>query len=98
MGYELTIEHPLAASEAAWVVLVVGCPVLFLLGRTRFEYEVFGRVSPSRWIAAAALVLLFPLLLHVASLLSATAVMVVLGAVAAADPRRATDPSNPAPL
>ncbi|MEU7617353.1 low temperature requirement protein A [Micromonospora rifamycinica] len=97
IGYELTIEHPLAAPEAAWVVMVVGGPVLFLLGRTRFEYEVFGRVSPSRWIAAATLVLVFPLLLHLAPLVSATVAAVVLGGVAAADAHRARGrPPEPA--
>ncbi|MFI9641435.1 low temperature requirement protein A [Micromonospora sp. NPDC051925] len=97
IGYELTIEHPLAAPEAAWVVLVVGGPVLFLLGRARFEYEVFGRVSPSRWIAAGLLVALFPLLLHVGTLLSATVAALVLGGIAVADARRARGgPPEPA--
>ncbi|WP_328345195.1 low temperature requirement protein A [Micromonospora sp. NBC_00421] len=72
IGYELTIEHPLAVPEDAWVVMVVGGPGLFLLGRARFEYEVFGRVSPSRWIAVGVLVVLLPLLLHVPPLGSAT--------------------------
>ncbi|MEU1605197.1 low temperature requirement protein A [Micromonospora matsumotoense] len=97
IGYELTIEHPLATPEAAWVVLVVGSPVLFLLARARFEYEVFGRVSPSRWIATGTLVALFPLLLHVAPLVSATVAAVVLAGVAAADARRARGrPPEPA--
>lgn len=99
IGYELTIEHPLTSPEAAWVVLVVGGPVLFLLARARFEYEVFGRVSPSRWLAAVLLVVLFPLLLHVVPLFSATVAALVLGGVAAADARRARGrpPEPPAP-
>ncbi|WP_433228515.1 low temperature requirement protein A [Micromonospora sp. CA-248260] len=99
IGYELTIEHPFTSPEAAWVVLVVGGPVLFLLARARFEYEVFGRVSPSRWLAAVLLVVLFPLLLHVVPLVSATVAALVLGGVAAADARRARGrpPEPPAP-
>ncbi|MGB2566923.1 low temperature requirement protein A [Micromonospora citrea] len=89
IGYELTIEHPLDRPEAAWVAMVVGGPVLFLAARARFEYEVFGRVSPSRWIAGGVLVALVPLLLHAAPLISAALVAVVLLAVAVADARRA---------
>ncbi|MFY1703071.1 low temperature requirement protein A [Micromonospora sp. WMMA1923] len=89
IGYELSIEHPLERAETAWVVLIVGGPVLFLLARARFEYEVFGRVSPARWVAALALVALLPLLLRARPLLSSAVTAAVLLAVALADARRA---------
>ncbi|MFG1900757.1 low temperature requirement protein A [Micromonospora carbonacea] len=99
LGYELTIEHPSGHPAAAWIAMVVGGPVLFLAGRARFEYEVFGRVSPSRWIAALALLAAVPVLLHLATLVSAGAVAAALLAVAVADARWAwgRPPEQPAP-
>ena len=89
IGYELVVDHPLGHSEIPWIAMVLGGPALFLAGRARFEYEVFGRVSPSRWIAIGVLLALTPVLLHVAPLISAAAAAVVLLAVAIADARRA---------
>ncbi|KXK61594.1 low temperature requirement protein A [Micromonospora rosaria] len=89
IGYELTIEHPLEHPENAWVVLIVGGPVLFLLGRARFEYEVFGRVSRSRWIAALTLLATAPVLIHTTPLIASALVVAVLLVVAVADARRA---------
>ncbi|SCF02573.1 low temperature requirement protein A [Micromonospora mirobrigensis] len=89
IGYELVNEHPTGHNEIPWIAMILGGPALFLAGRARFEYEVFGRVSPSRWIAILALVVLTPLLVHVAPLLSAVAAALVLAAVAVADARRA---------
>ncbi|TWJ20797.1 low temperature requirement protein LtrA [Micromonospora endolithica] len=89
IGYELVVEHPMDQPEPAWIALVVGGPVLFLAGRARFEYEVFSRVSPSRWIAVLVLLACVPVLLHHPPLWSATVAAVVLAAVAVADARRA---------
>ncbi|MEV0807624.1 low temperature requirement protein A [Micromonospora sp. NPDC050200] len=89
IGYQLTVEHPLRHPEAAWVALILGGPLVFLLGRARFEYEVFGRVSPSRWVASGVLLALVPVLLHTAPLVIATLASVVLAGVAVADARRA---------
>ncbi|WP_243704924.1 low temperature requirement protein A [Micromonospora sp. KC723] len=88
IGYELTITYPLRDPEAAWVAMIMGGPVVFLAGRARFEYEVFGRVSPSRWVAAGVLLAPVPWLVHVPPLLSATVAAVVLGGVAVVDARR----------
>ncbi|WP_091345819.1 low temperature requirement protein A [Micromonospora rhizosphaerae] len=90
IGYELSIRHPLAQPEEAWVAMIIGGPVLFLAGRARFEYEVFGRVSPSRWIAILVLLALTPFLPHRGTpLIPATLAAAVLLAVAVADARRA---------
>ncbi|SCG68628.1 low temperature requirement protein A [Micromonospora humi] len=99
IGYELAIEHPTGHNELPWLAMVLGGPALFLAGRARFEYEVFGRVSPSRLVAIAALALPAPLLVHVAPLFGAVWAVVVLTAVAVADVRRAwgRPPEDPAP-
>ncbi|MEU9742171.1 low temperature requirement protein A [Micromonospora chersina] len=97
IGYELVNEHPTGHNQAGWVAMILGGPAVFLLGRARFEYEVFGRVSPSRWVAVLVLVLLMPLLKPVVPLTAAIATplaaaiatpLVLLG-VAVADARRA---------
>ncbi|MFG3702503.1 low temperature requirement protein A [Micromonospora sp. NPDC047620] len=89
IGYKLVIEHPLDRPEVAWLAMVLGGPVLFLVGRARFEYEVFSRVSPSRWIAALVLLVLMPVLLRAVSLVAAAVAAAVLIAVAVADALRA---------
>ncbi|SCG65408.1 low temperature requirement protein A [Micromonospora inositola] len=89
IGYELVLAHPLGHNEVPWIAMTLGGPAFFLAGRARFEYEVFGRVSPSRWVAILVLVALAPFLLRVASLISAAAAAVVLLGVALADARRA---------
>ncbi|MBE1491375.1 low temperature requirement protein A [Plantactinospora soyae] len=47
-GVDLVIAHPFGTTRASWVALVVGGPVLFVLGRVIFEYELLGRLSRSR--------------------------------------------------
>ncbi|MFC4144731.1 low temperature requirement protein A [Micromonospora mangrovi] len=89
IGYELVNEHPTGHGEIPWIAMILGGPAIFLAGRARFEYEVFGRVSPSRWVGFLVLLGLTPLLLHVAPLASAWAAALVLLAVAVADARRA---------
>ncbi len=89
IGYELVIEHPGGHNELPWLAVVLGGPALFLAGRARFEYEVFGRVSPSRLVAIAALLLPVPLLVRLGPLAAGVYAVVVLAAVAVADLRRA---------
>ncbi|WP_433281868.1 low temperature requirement protein A [Micromonospora sp. CA-244673] len=97
IGYELVNEHPTGHNEVGWLAMILGGPAFFLLGRARFEYEVFGRVSPSRWVAVLVLVLLMPVLKPALPLTAAIATplvaafaapLVLLG-VAIADARRA---------
>ncbi|MGC4795572.1 low temperature requirement protein A [Micromonospora saelicesensis] len=89
IGYELIIEHPLDRIPGAWLATVLGGPALFLAGRARFEYEVFGRVSRARWIAILVLVAAAVPLLHLPGLAATAVAALVLGAVAVADARRA---------
>ncbi len=89
VGYELVADRPTGPSHIAWAAMILGGPAIFLAGRARFEYEVFGRVSPSRWVAILVLMASAPLLTQVASLASAVAAVVVLLGVAVADARRA---------
>ncbi|KAB1911591.1 low temperature requirement protein A [Micromonospora sp. AMSO31t] len=107
IGYELVNEHPAGHNQVGWLAMILGGPAFFLLGRARFEYEVFGRVSPSRWVAVLVLVLLMavlkplvPLTAAIATpLVAAIAAPLVLLGVAVADARRAwgSPPEEAAP-
>ncbi|WP_410813542.1 low temperature requirement protein A [Micromonospora sp. 067-2] len=89
VGYELLIDHPLERLPGSWLTMVVGGPALFLAGRARFEYEVFGRVSPSRWIAILVLAAAAVPLLFLPGLAASAVGVLVLIAVAVVDAWRA---------
>ncbi len=82
-GDELAIAHPGEAADAATAALVVGGPLLFLIGHTLFKRVMWSRLAPARLVAIAALALLLPLgvgLPTLALALAATAVLVTLAA------------------
>lgn len=86
-GYQLALARPFERS-ADWAIILVG-PALFLAGRTRLEYEVFGRLARSRLIALAVLAAISPAIHLAPQLVSAIAVAVVLLGVAIVDTLRA---------
>ena len=82
-GDELAIAHPGEAADAATAAVVVGGPLLFLVGHTLFKRVMWHRLSPARLVAIAALALLLPLGVGrptLALALAATAVLVALAA------------------
>jgi low temperature requirement protein LtrA len=99
VGYELFITHPLGSGEPVWLFAILGGPVLFLAGRTPFEFQVFGRVSPSRVVGLVLLGALAPALMWVPPLAAGGAAATVLLAIACVDARRAhgRPPELPAP-
>ncbi|GAA5195612.1 low temperature requirement protein A [Rugosimonospora acidiphila] len=84
-GFDIVIRRPDGHTPVGWIAAVFGGPILFLLGRTAFEYEVFGRASWTRlgWLvvlgAAAVPAVLLP------PLYAATMVGAILLALAASD-------------
>jgi low temperature requirement protein LtrA len=99
VGYELVIEHPLGHPRPGWLTVILGGPALFLAARSRFEYDVFGRVSRSRIIALIALAALAPATFSLPPLIATTAATAVLAAVATSDAIRARKgpPEAPSP-
>ncbi|MEE6262439.1 low temperature requirement protein A [Plantactinospora sonchi] len=98
-GAETVIAHPTGDTTAGLVGVVLGGPALFLVGRARFEYEVFHRVSPSRLVALILLVLAAPVMMFVPPLGVAVFGNLVLVGIAVADLLRAhgRPPEPPSP-
>jgi len=98
-GFDFVIRNPTGEPRIAEVVMMLGGPALFLVGRARFEYEIFGRVSPARLIGILVLIAAAPGGLHVPPLLVTTTAGLVLAGVAIADTIRShgRPPEPPAP-
>ncbi|GAB3369124.1 low temperature requirement protein A [Micromonospora halotolerans] len=101
VGNALVIREPRGRQDPLWLAVILGGPGLFLAGRSRMEYEVFSRLSPSRVIGLVALAAATPALLHRSPVLAAAAATVVLAGVAVWDAMRerrnpAEAPSPPA--
>ncbi|MET8833028.1 low temperature requirement protein A [Micromonospora sp. NPDC004540] len=97
IGYELTIEHPYGEVPPPWLAVVLGGPALFMIGRSRLEHEVFGRISTARIVVLVVLVALFPVLMPTSPLVGLVAATLVLAGAAIADCRRARGaPPEPA--
>ncbi|MEV4757154.1 low temperature requirement protein A [Micromonospora sp. NPDC049559] len=52
-GVDLVLHRPLGTTPASWIALIVGGPVLFVLGRMGSEYVLLHQISRSRlgWLA-----------------------------------------------
>lgn len=77
---ELAIADPLGESRLAFSVVVLGGPVIFLAGRLRFEYEVFGRFAPPLLAGPLLLVALVPVMLLPPPLVGLTVATLLLAA------------------
>jgi low temperature requirement protein LtrA len=88
-GYALVIAHPSGHLDPAWLGLILGGPALFLAGRSRFEYEVFARVSWSRVLGLVALGALVPAMLPLPPVAATAGATAVLAVVAVRDAVRA---------
>jgi low temperature requirement protein LtrA len=98
VGDQLFVARPLGRTPLAWAIVILGGPVLFLAGRTSFEYVIFARVSWDRPIGALVLAILILLALHVSPLLAAIAATVVLLGIAIIDAVRiGRHPGEPVP-
>lgn len=81
VGDELVLAHPLGAIPAATAFVLIGGPLLFLIGTAVAIFSVWGRWPLSRLLGAAALVALWPampILTPLAMACCATAVLVLI--------------------
>ncbi|MFF5056788.1 low temperature requirement protein A [Micromonospora sp. NPDC000663] len=88
VGYELVIDDPFGPPRPSWLLFVVGGPMLFLVARARLEHEIFGRVTRSRLVGLAALLLVTPALARWVPMVGLSVVAGVLALVALLDARR----------
>ncbi|MFI6758879.1 low temperature requirement protein A [Micromonospora sp. NPDC050417] len=99
VGFTIILEHPNGSPDEGWTASIAGGPALFLVGRTGFEYVIFGRVSYPRWVAIVLLAAVAGGAFWLPAVATAAAVTFVLAAVVAFDTRRAQgrplDPPTP---
>jgi low temperature requirement protein LtrA len=88
VGDELVIAHPGAVPSGVELAVIVGGPILYLVGHTVFRLRMIHNVSPKRMIACAALLALAPLGLVISSLALSALVLVVLTVLAASETRQ----------
>ncbi|MET8232801.1 low temperature requirement protein A [Micromonospora sp. NPDC005298] len=88
VGYELVIDDPFGPPRPAWLLFLVGGPMLFLVARARLEHEIFGRVSRSRIVGLVALLLFTPAVARWEPMVGLSVVAGVLALVALLDARR----------
>ncbi|MER7457647.1 low temperature requirement protein A [Micromonospora sp. NPDC126480] len=89
IGHELIQVHPTGPTYPAWLVMILGGPACYLLGRAVLEWAVFSRVSARRWVGVAVLLAAGVPLLAAPPLAAGTTAMVVLAGIAFVDTRRA---------
>ncbi|MEV4756329.1 low temperature requirement protein A [Micromonospora sp. NPDC049559] len=89
IGYELVLKHSTEPVRPSWLVVILGGPVVFLVGRIGLERVVFDRLAVRRLVVIAALLLLGPPLSFGTPLIALAAAAVVLLGMALADARQA---------
>lgn len=96
---KLVIDHPHADTPWSEVALILGGPVIFLVGRARFDHEVFGRIARSLLVGLAVLIALAPAMRPLPHLLIAVIGNLVLAGIAIFDAvtRRRADHVPPDP-
>ena len=83
VGDELSLSHPDGSISFATAAIVIGGPMVFLIGAQAFKVGAFGVWSPARLTgiaALAALVLVVPLLTPLGLAMATTAVLTGVGA------------------
>ena len=83
VGDEMSLSHPGGPIDFAMAVVLIGGPMLFLVGAQAFKLAAFGMWSPSRLsgiAALGALTLAVPLLTPLGLAVAATAVLIGVGA------------------
>jgi low temperature requirement protein LtrA len=72
-SYELAIAHPGDQIDAATACIMLGGPVLFLVGHTLFKWALWGHVPRARLAPIGALLALIPV-----AIVSTTLVLLAL--------------------
>jgi low temperature requirement protein LtrA len=91
VGDELVLQHPAGAVDAAALSVLIGGPLLYLIGNAAFKWIVYGRLPLSHLFGMALLLVLAPLALHADRLLAgalATLILIVVAVMQTLHPRQ----------
>jgi low temperature requirement protein LtrA len=81
-GDELLIAEPHHSPHGMGLAILLGGPILFLLGTNLFQWRATGTVSVKRLLAAALIVVLLPLAPHISILALMALITALLAALA----------------
>jgi low temperature requirement protein LtrA len=84
VAIDLTIAQPTQATSARAAAVILGGPVLYLLGNALFKHSLIGHIPPSRLFGLLALVLLIAVAIAANRLVLSAATTLVLATLAAA--------------
>ncbi|MBQ0895339.1 low temperature requirement protein A [Micromonospora sp. U56] len=98
-GYEIVLAHPGSPVRPAWLVAILGGPIVYLVGRIILERVVFNRLARRRLIGIAVLAAAALPLGFTTPLIAATGALAILLGMALADARQAwgQPPEAPSP-
>ncbi|MDH6465318.1 low temperature requirement protein LtrA [Micromonospora sp. A200] len=98
-GYETVLAHPGGPVRPAWLVAILGGPIVYVVGRIVLERVVFNRLARRRLIGIAALVAAALPLAFTTPLIAATGALAIILGMALADARQAwgRPPEAPSP-
>jgi low temperature requirement protein LtrA len=85
VGSKLVIAHPTGHTPWTWLVVILGGPALFLIGRIHFGWVVFAHLSLPRVIGLAVLAAAVPVLKHFSPVVVGASTVLVLAGVIAPD-------------
>ena len=84
---EVVIAHPGATPSGVELAVILGGPVLYLVGHTLFRLRMIHNVSRKRVVAAVAILALAPLVGTLSCLTLAACVLAILAVLAGAETR-----------
>lgn len=88
-GFDLVVGRPTGTVPAGWICVIFGGPILFLIGRTVFEYQVFRTFSRSRLAWVLALLLIAPVLVGASPVVAVSTSTGILFGIVISDAVRA---------
>nr|WP_269459258.1 low temperature requirement protein A [Micromonospora echinaurantiaca] len=89
VGYEIVLAHPGGHVRPAWLVAILGGPIIFVVGRIVLERVVFNRLARRRLVGIATLAAAALPLIFTTPLIVAIGALAILLGMALADARQA---------
>jgi low temperature requirement protein LtrA len=84
-GYEFVIRHPERHTSLDWVIVLIGGPVLFIIGQAILQQATFVRIARVRLTGLLVLVALAPVMFFIPLLAVGVTATTVLAGITIAD-------------